>query len=121
MDKPWAGLTAAHQKIVLEGDGGWTKGFFPGVVGWFKWLETKTYKMHVRVLLARYRSYDQCHACHGKRLNPTSLGYRVAGISLADFHGLEILEARRTRRRGNWLAKSWNIGSATWTAWASAT
>ena len=94
-DKPWSALSAAHKKIVLEGDGGWSKGTFPGVIGWFKWLETKTYKMHVRVLLARYRSYDQCHACHGKRLNPTSLSYRVAGISLADFHALEILEAKR--------------------------
>jgi excinuclease ABC subunit A len=95
LDQPWRALSAAHRKIVLEGDGGWSKGFFPGVLGWFKWLETKTYKMHVRVLLARYRSYDQCHACHGKRLNPTALGYRVAGISLADFHGLEIREAKR--------------------------
>ncbi|HKO52513.1 MAG TPA: excinuclease ABC subunit UvrA [Polyangiaceae bacterium] len=94
-DKPWSALSAAHKKIVLEGDGGWSKGTFPGVIGWFKWLETKTYKMHVRVLLARYRSYDQCHACHGKRLNPTALSYRVAGISLADFHALEILEAKR--------------------------
>ncbi|MEP7049549.1 MAG: excinuclease ABC subunit UvrA [Pseudomonadota bacterium] len=95
MDKPWRALSAAHRQLVLEGDGGWTKGFFPGVLGWFKWLETKTYKMHVRVLLARYRSYDQCHACQGKRLNPTALGYRVLGSSLADFHALEIHEARR--------------------------
>jgi len=95
LDKPWSALSAAHKKIVLEGDGDWSKGTFPGVIGWFKWLETKTYKMHVRVLLARYRSYDQCHACHGKRLNPTALSYRVAGISLADFHALEILEAKR--------------------------
>lgn len=95
LDKPWSQLTATQKKIVLEGDGGWSKGTFPGVIGWFKWLETKTYKMHVRVLLARYRSYDQCHACHGKRLNPTALSYRVAGISLADFHALEITEAKR--------------------------
>jgi excinuclease ABC subunit A len=94
-DKPWASLSAAQQRIVLDGDGGWSKGSFPGVVGWFKWLETKTYKMHVRVLLSRYRSYDACHACHGRRLNPTALSYRVSGLSLADFHGLEILEAKR--------------------------
>ena len=94
-DKPWATLSAAQQRLVLEGDGGWTKGCFPGVIEWFKWLETKTYKMHVRVLLARYRSYDPCHACHGQRLNPTALGYRVGGISLAEFHALEISEAKR--------------------------
>src|SRR6186713_1877351 len=95
LDEPWSRLSAAQKKTVLEGDGDWSKGTFLGVIGWFKWLETKTYKMHVRVLLARYRSYDQCHACHGKRLNPTALSYRVAGISLADFHALEILEAKR--------------------------
>lgn len=94
-DQPWSALSAAHKKLVLHGDGSWDNGLFPGVVGWFKWLETKTYKMHVRVLLARYRSYDQCHACQGKRLNPTALSYRVSGISLADFHGLEISEAKR--------------------------
>jgi len=94
MDKPWQALSAAHKKLVLNGDGGWEKGFFPGVIGWFKWLETKTYKMHVRVLLARYRSYDVCHACDGKRLNPTALAYRVGGANLADFHALEIREAR---------------------------
>src|SRR6188768_1309668 len=94
-DKPWSRLSAAHKQVILEGDGGWSKNTFPGVLGWFKWLETKTYKMHVRVLLARYRSYDECRACLGKRLNPTALGYRVAGISLSDFHALEIVTAKR--------------------------
>ncbi|HYQ15089.1 MAG TPA: ATP-binding cassette domain-containing protein, partial [Polyangiaceae bacterium] len=93
-DKPFSALTAAQQKLLLEGDGSWHKGLFPGVVGWFKWLETKTYKMHVRVLLSRYRSYDECHACHGRRLNPTALSYRVGGLSIADYHALEISAAR---------------------------
>src|SRR5882724_351657 len=93
-DQPFQSLTAAQQKIILEGDGSWHKGLFPGVLGWFKYLETKTYKMHVRVLLARYRSYDECHACGGRRLNPTALSYRVGGLSIADYHALEIGEAR---------------------------
>lgn len=93
-DKPFQSLTAAQQKLILEGDGSWHKGLFPGVLGWFKWLETKTYKMHVRVLLARYRSYDECAACGGRRLNPTALSYRVDGLSIADYHALEIGEAR---------------------------
>ncbi len=42
--------------MLLEGDGK-----YYGVRGWFEWLETKTYKMHVRVFLSRYRSYDLCH------------------------------------------------------------
>jgi len=93
-DVPFQSLSAAQQKLILEGDGSWHKGLFPGVVGWFKWLETKTYKMHVRVLLARYRSYDPCASCGGRRLNATALSYRVGGLSIADYHALEIGEAR---------------------------
>jgi excinuclease ABC subunit A len=93
-DVPYGSLTATQQRVILEGDGSWHKGLFPGVLGWFKWLETKTYKMHVRVLLARYRSYDECAACGGRRLNPTALSYRVGGLSIADYHALEIGEAR---------------------------
>jgi excinuclease ABC subunit A len=93
-DVPLRALPAEQQRLVLEGDGSWHKGLFPGVLGWFKWLETKTYKMHVRVLLARYRSYDECAACGGRRLNPTALSYRVDGLSIADYHALEIGEAR---------------------------
>jgi excinuclease ABC subunit A len=93
-DKPFQSLAPEQQKLLLEGDGSWHKGLFPGVIGWFKWLETKTYKMHVRVLLARYRSYDPCAACGGRRLNETALSYRVGGLSIADYHALEIGEAR---------------------------
>ncbi len=62
---------------------------------WFKYLESRTYKMHVRVLLARYRSYDLCHVCHGKRLSPESLLYHVAGLDLAAWHGLELRTAHK--------------------------
>ena len=94
-DKPFAELTEAQRKRIFDGEGSWSNGQFPGVRGWFQWLETRTYKMHVRVLLARYRAYDQCEACQGKRLSPESLAYRVDGIDLAAWHGLELGEARR--------------------------
>ena len=51
--------------------------------------------MHVRVFLARYRAYDTCAACSGKRLNEMALSYRVGGLDLAAWHGLELGEARR--------------------------
>jgi excinuclease ABC subunit A len=95
MDRPFRALSAVQQKLVIEGDGSWEKGFFPGVAGWFKWLETRTYKMHVRVLLSRYRSYDLCHACQGRRLNATALAYHVGGIDIAAWHALEVGEAAR--------------------------
>jgi excinuclease ABC subunit A len=94
-DVAWGELTPAQKDRVLNGDGSWDNGKFPGVLGWFRWLEGKTYKLHVRVLLARYRSYDQCRVCAGARLNPTALTYRVGGRHLANWHSLEIRAARK--------------------------
>lgn len=94
-DEPWKSLSAAQRKVVLEGDGSWHKGKFPGVLGWFKWLEGRTYKMHVRVLLSRYRSYDPCPECGGKRLGERALSYRVDGLDVAAWRALEIAEARK--------------------------
>ena len=94
-DRPWGKLSAKHRRIVLEGDGSWSEGRFPGVLGWFEWLETRTYKMHVRVFLARYRSYDPCEDCGGRRLNDHALRYRVGDRHLADWHTLEVRDARR--------------------------
>jgi len=48
-----------------------------GVRGFFKWLESKTYKMHVRVLLSRYRAYTTCPSCKGGRFQPETLNYRI--------------------------------------------
>ncbi|MEB2311810.1 MAG: excinuclease ABC subunit UvrA [Sorangiineae bacterium] len=93
MDTPWEALTERERSLVLEGDGAWEEGKFPGVMGWFRWLETRTYKMHVRVLLSRYRSYDVCRVCYGKRLNERALAWRVSGIDLAAWHALSIAEA----------------------------
>jgi len=93
LDRPFESLSERHKKWIIEGDGSWDNGKFPGVQGWFRWLETRTYKMHVRVLLSRYRSYDPCPACGGKRLNDSALNYRVADKSIAAWHELEIRSA----------------------------
>ena len=95
IDRPWHTLTEAQKALVIDGEGTWDGGRYPGVRAWFKYLESRTYKMHVRVLLARYRSYDLCHVCHGKRLSPESLLYHVAGLDLAAWHGLELRTAHK--------------------------
>ncbi|MBX3130301.1 MAG: excinuclease ABC subunit UvrA [Polyangiaceae bacterium] len=94
MDVPWNQLAAGHKRLVIDGDGSFDAGLFPGVQGWFQWLETRTYKMHVRVLLSRYRAYELCTECQGQRLNPTALSYRVGGQTLAEWHALEVGLAR---------------------------
>ena len=84
-DVPWQTLSPEQQHVIMEGDGE-----YYGVRGWFKWLETKTYKMHVRVFLARYRGYFLCEECQGARLKPEALLYRVGGKRLADINQLSI-------------------------------
>jgi excinuclease ABC subunit A len=77
LDTPWRDLTAAQRTWVIEGEGEWTKKVWYGVRRFFAWLETKAYKMHIRVLLSRYRSYTECGTCHGARLKPEALLWRV--------------------------------------------
>ena len=93
IDAPWSSLSEEQRARVLDGDGTWDGGKFPGVRRWFKWLETRTYKMHVRVFLARYRDYATCGICHGTRLRVSSLAYRVADKNLAEWHALTIGQA----------------------------
>jgi excinuclease ABC subunit A len=94
LDLPWEKLAEEQRRLVIDGEGTWSGGKYPGVAAWFKWLETRTYKMHVRVFLSRYRDYVPCVACAGARLNPTARSYRVAGLDLGAWHGLTIEEAR---------------------------
>jgi excinuclease ABC subunit A len=95
LDEPWGKLTEKQHRMVIDGEGAWRGGKYPGLRAWFQWLETRTYKMHVRVFLARFRSYDSCATCGGKRLNESALGYRVGGLDLAAWHALELGEAKR--------------------------
>jgi excinuclease ABC subunit A len=86
IDVPFNELSRQTQDWVLNGDDGydsndpansWPKKWY-GVKGYFRWLESKSYKMHVRVLLSRYRAYTLCPTCDGKRLKPEALLYRVS-------------------------------------------
>ncbi len=83
MDIPFRDLPAEHRRWVLEGDDKWKNWdsswprYWYGVRHFFDWLESKAYKMHIRVLLSRYRSYTECPACHGARLKPDALLWRL--------------------------------------------
>ncbi len=70
----------------------WKSGGWYGVKGFFDWLETKAYKMHVRVFLSRYRSYTTCDACRGNRLQPESLCFKVEGKTLPEIWQLPVSE-----------------------------
>ena len=94
MDTPWYALTDAQKKWVIEGEGKWEKKVWYGAKRFFEWLETKAYKMHVRVLLSRYRAYTPCTTCGGSRLKPDALLWRVGGKNV---HELMLLPLDRAR------------------------
>ena len=85
LDVPYRDLAPGHRQWVMQGDDDWVswnktgKTHWYGVQRFFDWLETKAYKMHIRVLLSRYRAYTPCTSCHGARLKPESLLWRVNG------------------------------------------
>jgi len=78
-------LPEEHKLWVIEGDanfdGNWEGSLFYGVARFFEWLESRTYKMHVRVMLSKYRSYTPCGDCGGARLKPDSLLWKLPSDS----------------------------------------
>ncbi|HEX7035892.1 MAG TPA: excinuclease ABC subunit UvrA [Pseudomonadales bacterium] len=80
VDVPWADLSDAERDWVIEGEGSWSERKWYGVKRFFAWLEGRAYRMHIRVLLSKYRSYDLCPACRGARLKPESLLWRLGTL-----------------------------------------
>jgi excinuclease ABC subunit A len=99
---PWEDLSPDEQEWIYYGDGKsntleeleelWRSGDWYGVKGFFDWLETKAYKMHVRVFLSRYRSYTACATCRGRRLQPEALCFKIEGKSLPDLWSLPVAD-----------------------------
>jgi excinuclease ABC subunit A len=102
MTAPFRELAPEQQRAVIEGHNG-----FEGVRGLFEYLETKKYKLHVRVMLAKYRGYTKCPDCHGSRLRAEARDVRVGDKSIGEvcamsikdgavfFNALELTEAQR--------------------------
>ncbi|MCX6938595.1 MAG: excinuclease ABC subunit UvrA [Verrucomicrobia bacterium] len=93
---PFADLSPAHQKLVLEGEPDygqpgreWPHAWY-GLKGFFQWLEKNTYKTHVRVFLSRYRAYNECPDCQGARLSPDSLCWKWQGKTLPELYQLPV-------------------------------
>jgi excinuclease ABC subunit A len=86
-DTPWFKLTKEQQQWVIEGSpnwkGKWNQQWY-GVHRFFAYLESKAYKMHIRVLLSKYRSYTECGDCGGARLKTDSLLWRIGSAQDAD-------------------------------------
>jgi excinuclease ABC subunit A len=85
MDVPFNQLARADQRAIIEGKGHWG-----GVRGFYAWLETKKYKLHVRVFLSKYRGYTLCPECNGGRLRQEARDVKVGGRTLPEVCSLSI-------------------------------
>ncbi|MFZ9391055.1 MAG: excinuclease ABC subunit UvrA [Burkholderiaceae bacterium] len=98
IDVPFKKLSAQQRAWVFEGDddwsGDWNRQWY-GIHRFFEYLEGKAYKMHVRVLLSRYRSYTECQSCHGARLKPEALLWTIADKTIHDVMLLPVADVLR--------------------------
>jgi len=99
LDTPFEELPPEHQRVVLEGTGERGRHAYTGVRGWFDWLERKSYKMHVRVFLSRYRAYLPCTDCGATRFKPETRRYRLGGLTVDEVLALTVRDARAWMER----------------------
>lgn len=85
---PYADLPDFQQNCIIYGDEGWR-----GVKGFFEFLDTKKYKLHIRVFLAKYRGYTKCPACGGSRLRQEARDVKIGERSLPEILNLSISDA----------------------------
>lgn len=104
IDTPYHELEDHERHWLMRGErensqDAWENSEWYGVKGFFDWVETKSYKMHVRVFLSRYRAYTQCPHCNGSRLAPAALCFKIHGKSLPDLWAMPI------NQLSEWFAK----------------
>lgn len=85
---PFQDLPQKDREAIING----TSDYY-GIRGFFDWLETKKYKMHVRVFLSRYRGYTVCPTCQGSRFKPEALYWRVGGKNIGEIYRMSVAEA----------------------------
>ena len=94
IDVPFKNLSPEHVDLILNGSGE-----FDGLHRFFRFIERKSYKIHYRVFLSRYRGYTTCDECGGSRLKTDALNIRVAGKTIHDIVQMTIAEADEFFRR----------------------
>ncbi|MFN2411615.1 MAG: excinuclease ABC subunit UvrA, partial [Pyrinomonadaceae bacterium] len=90
INTPFADLPDDTKKTITNGAPGWR-----GIKGFFSWLDTKKYKLHVRVFLAKYRGYTKCSECGGSRLRQAARDVRIGDQNIAEIIDLSITDARQ--------------------------
>lgn len=84
---PYCDLTKKERDVLWHGDGSWQ-----GIDGFFEWVESQSYKIQYRVMLARYRGKTTCPDCHGSRLRPDADYVKICGKSISELAGMPVKE-----------------------------
>jgi len=88
LNVPWAELDPEQQRLIIDGEKK-----FPGICGFFEYLERKKYKLHVRVFLSRYRGYTLCSDCNGVRLRREARQVKIAGKNICEVCAMTVEDA----------------------------
>lgn len=96
LNVPWNQLHESARRYIIDGDadwseGEWNRGWY-GIKRFFEWLESTSYKMHVRVFLARFRAYVKCRECNGTRFREESLCWKWHGNTLPELYAKTVDE-----------------------------
>jgi excinuclease ABC subunit A len=91
LDVAWENLNEQEKQLIVDGDGK----DYDGIRGFFRWLERKKYKVHVRVFLSRYRGYLTCPSCGGARLRREARDVKVGGRTIDQVSSDTVREARQ--------------------------
>jgi excinuclease ABC subunit A len=94
MDVPWQDLEPEQQEVLLYGDKRSGGTGFIGIYGFFAEMERKKYKLHVRVMLSKYRGYAVCPECRGARLRAEARSVRISGKNICESSALTISGAK---------------------------
>ncbi|MFQ5525860.1 MAG: excinuclease ABC subunit UvrA [Thermoanaerobaculia bacterium] len=105
LDVPWDELSPEARDFVWRG-----KGQFTSLERFFRWLERRSYKVHVRVLLARYRAYDPCPVCNGRRLKDEACAARLLGASLPELYSMNVEDLVAWLAAAEWSPRQLEVG-----------
>ena len=90
LDVPFSELTDDHVRLIWNGV---AERAFGGLDGFFDWLEKRKYKMHLRIFMNRWRTYEECPKCKGSRLNSNALAFRIGEYNIAELSAISVSES----------------------------
>lgn len=91
--RPYKDLSEDQKELLWTGNR-----HFKGLNAFFKYVESKSYKIQYRVMLSRYRGKTRCPDCKGTRIRKDATYVKVGGVSIVDLLSMPTQRALDTVR-----------------------